>query len=150
MTITGGSSLPKDDIERMVREAEEHAAEDKARRESAETRNSAEQLAYSIEKLIKENEDKLPDDVKTEVQGDLDELKTALQGEDDEAVKSAFDKLVLSQTKLGEAIYSSPVTEPDAAAEEPAAGTDEDIVDAEIVDDEEAKTDEAPAEEPKK
>jgi molecular chaperone DnaK len=150
MTITGGSSLPKEDIERMVREAEEHAAEDKARRESAETRNSAEQLAYSIEKLIKENEDKLPDDVKTEVQGDLDELKTALQGEDDDAVKSAFDKLVLSQTKLGEAIYSSPVTEPDAAAEEPAAGTDEDIVDAEIVDDEEAKTDEAPAEEPKK
>jgi molecular chaperone DnaK len=150
MTITGGSSLPKEDIERMVREAEEHAAEDKARRESAETRNSAEQLAYSIEKLIKENEDKLPDDVKTEVQGDLDALKTALQGEDDDAVKSAFDKLVLSQTKLGEAIYSSPVTEPDAAAEEPAAGTDEDIVDAEIVDDEEAKTDEAPAEEPKK
>jgi molecular chaperone DnaK len=150
MTITGGSSLPKEDIERMVREAEEHAAEDKARRESAETRNSAEQLAYSIEKLIKENEDKLPDDVKTDVQGDLDALKTALQGEDDDAVKSAFDKLVLSQTKLGEAIYSSPVTEPDAAAEEPAAGTDEDIVDAEIVDDEDAKTDEAPAEEPKK
>jgi molecular chaperone DnaK len=151
MTITGGSSLPKEDIERMVREAEEHAAEDKARRESAETRNSAEQLAYSIEKLIKENEDKLPDDVKTEVQGDLDELKTALQGEDDEVVKTAFDKLVLSQTKLGEAIYSSPVTEPDGATEEPAAeASDEDIVDAEIVDDEEAKTDEAPAEEPKK
>jgi molecular chaperone DnaK len=151
MTITGGSSLPKEDIERMVREAEEHAAEDKARRESAETRNSAEQLAYSIEKLIKENEDKLPDDVKTEVQGDLDELKTALQGEDDEVVKTAFDKLVLSQTKLGEAIYSSPVTEPDGAAEEPAAeASDEDIVDAEIVDDEEAKSDDAPAEEPKK
>jgi molecular chaperone DnaK len=151
MTITGGSSLPKEDIERMVREAEEHAAEDKARRESAETRNSAEQLAYSIEKLIKENDDKLPDDVKTEVQGDLDALKTALQGEDDEAVKTAFDKLVLSQTKLGEAIYSSPVTEPDGSAEEPAAeASDEDIVDAEIVDDEEANTDEAPAEEPKK
>lgn len=148
MTITGGSSLPKEDIERMVREAEEHAAEDKARREAAEVRNSAEQLAYSIEKLLKENDDKLPDDVKTEVQGDLDALKTALQGEDDEAVKSAFDKLVLSQSKLGEAIYSSPVTEPDGA-EEPAADTDEDIVDAEIVDDE-PKTDEAPADEPKK
>jgi len=151
MTITGGSSLPKEDIERMVREAEEHAAEDKARRESAETRNSAEQLAYSIEKLIKENEDKLPDDVKTDVQGDLDALKTALQGEDDDAVKSAFDKLVLSQTKLGEAIYSSPMTEPDATAEEPTAeASDEDIVDAEIVDDEEPKTEDAPAEEPKK
>jgi molecular chaperone DnaK len=140
MTITGGSSLPKEDIERMVREAEEHAAEDKARRESAEVRNSAEQLAYSIEKLLKDNDDKLPDDVKTEVQGDLDALKAALDGEDDEAVKSAFDKLVLSQSKLGEAIYSSPVTEPDGSTEEPAAeASDEDIVDAEIVDDEEPK-----------
>lgn len=136
MTITGGSSLPKEDIERMVREAEEHAAEDKARRESAEVRNSAEQLAYSIEKLIKDNEDKLPDDVKSEVQGDLDALKTALQGEDDAAVKAAFDRLNASQTKLGEAIYSAPTTEPDAATEEPAAANDEDIVDAEIVDDE--------------
>jgi molecular chaperone DnaK len=140
MTITGGSSLPKEDIERMVREAEEHAAEDKARRESAEVRNSAEQLVYSIDKLIKDNEDKLPDDVKTEVQADVDALKTALQGEDDDAVKSAFDKLNASQTKLGEAIYAAPTTEPDAATEEPAAeGSDEDIVDAEIVDDEEPK-----------
>jgi molecular chaperone DnaK len=145
MTITGGSSLPKEDIERMVREAEEHAAEDKARRESAEIRNSAEQLVYSIDKLIKENEDKLPDDVKSEVQGDVDTLKTALQGEDDDAVKTAFDKLNASQTKLGEAIYNAPTTEPDAATEEPAAeGSDEDIVDAEIVDDE------PQAEEPKK
>jgi len=149
MTITGGSSLPKEDIERMVREAEEHAAEDKARRESAETRNSAEQLAYSIDKLIKENDDKLPDDVKTEVQGDLDALKAALGGEDDEAVKSAFDKLVLSQTKLGEAIYAAPTTEADAPADEAAAGgTDEDIVDAEIVDDEEVKPEEVKPEEP--
>jgi len=141
MTITGGSSLPKEDIERMIREAEEHAAEDKARRESAETRNSAEQLAYSIEKLLKENDDKLPDDVKSEVQGDLDALKTALQGEDDAAVKTAFDKLSESQTKLGEAIYSAPQTEGDEpAAEEPATeSSDEDIVDAEIVDDEEPK-----------
>jgi len=148
MTITGGSSLPKEDIERMVREAEEHAAEDKARRESAETRNSAEQLAYSIDKLIKENDDKLPDDVKTEVQGDLDALKAALGGEDDEAVKTAFDKLVLSQSKLGEAIYSAPTAESDAPAEE-AAGSDEDIVDAEIVDDEEPKADDPKADDPK-
>ena len=107
ITITGGSSLPKEDIERMVREAEEHAAEDKARRESAEVRNNAEQLAYSIEKLIKDNDDKLPDDVKTEVQADVDALKTALQSEDDAAVQTAFDKLNASQTKLGEAIYAS-------------------------------------------
>jgi molecular chaperone DnaK len=147
ITITGGSSLAKEDIERMVREGEEHAAEDKARREAAETRNNAEQLAYSIDKLIKDNEDKLPDDVKTEVQGDVDALKTALQGDDEDAVKTAFDKLVLSQGKLGEAIYSA--TQNEAAADESGdatetpASSDEDIVDAEVVEDE-------PATDPKK
>lgn len=145
MTITGGSSLPKDDIERMVREAEEHAAEDKKRRESAETRNQAEQLVYQIEKLIKDNEDKLPEDVKNEVQGDVDALKTALAGEDDEAVKTAFEKLSASQQKLGEAIYSS--SQADAAAPEADApqgeqageSSDEDVIDAEVVEDEEKK-----------
>jgi molecular chaperone DnaK len=143
MTITGGSSLAKEDIERMVREAEEHAAEDKARRESAETRNSAEQLAYSIDKLIKENDDKLPEDVKSEVQGDVDALKSALAGDDDAAVKTAFDKLNESQTKLGEAIYAQAQQEAasasEAGAEQPADSTsDEDVVDAEVVDDEES------------
>src|SRR3954467_8199441 len=147
MTITGGSSLAKEDIERMVREAEEHAAEDKARREAAEVRNNAEQLAYSIDKLIKENEDKLPDDVKTEVQADVDALKTALQSEDEAAVKTAFDKLNASQTKLGEAIYSAGSTEEAATegTEEPAPeASDEDIVDAEIVEDDEPKEPKAP------
>src|SRR5690606_19120556 len=83
MTSTGGSSLPKDDIDRMVREAEEHAREDKARREAAEVRNNAEQLVYSLEKLISENEDKIADPVKDEVRGDIESLKTALQGEDE-------------------------------------------------------------------
>src|SRR3984885_6843392 len=135
ITITGGSSLAKEDIERMVREGEEHAAEDKARRDAAEVRNNAEQLAYSIDKLIKENEDKLPEDVKTEVQADVDALKTALQSEDEAAVKTAFDKLNASQTKLGEAIYSAGQSEGQAteSGEEPAAeSSDEDIVDAEI------------------
>ena len=139
MTITGGSSLPKEDIERMVREAEEHAAVDKARRESAETRNGAEQLAYSIEKLIKENEDKLPEDVKSEVQGDVDELKTALAGEDDAAVKTAYDKLMESQGKLGEAIYANGQAEAGAeGAAEGEAASDDDVVDAEVVEDDEA------------
>ena len=80
----------------MVREAEEHAAEDKARREAAETRNTAEQLAYSVDKLIKDNDDKLPEEVKTEVQADVDALKTALAGTDDDAVKTAFEKLQAS------------------------------------------------------
>ncbi len=148
MTITGGSSLSKDDIERMVREGEEHAAEDKARREAAETRNTAEQLAYSTDKLIKENEDKLPDDVKSSVQTDVDALKTALAGDDEAAVKVAFDKLTESQQKLGEAIYASSDTAAAGAdgesAEEPAETSDEDIVDAEVVEDDEPSTDPKP------
>ena len=147
MTITGGSSLPKDDIERMVREAEEHAAEDKKRRESAEVRNQAETLSYSIDKLIKENDDKLPEAVKTEVQGDVDALKAALAGEDDDAVKTAFDKLNASQGKLGEAIYASSQASQSASEpapdgpsdEQPASGSDEDVIDAEVVDDEDEK-----------
>ncbi|MFC4396821.1 MULTISPECIES: molecular chaperone DnaK [Micrococcaceae] len=146
MTITGGSSLSKEDIERMVRDAEEHAAEDKARREATDTRNTAEQLAYSVDKLIADNADKLPEEVKTEVQGDVDSLKKALEGTDDAAVKSAFEKLQASQTKLGEAIYAQ-AGSPDgagAAGAEGAAGasagsSDEDIVDAEIIDEDEAK-----------
>ena len=149
ITITGGSSLAKEDIERMVREGEEHAAEDKARRDAAETRNNAEQLAYSIDKLIKDNEDKLPEDVKTEVQADVDALQTALKGDDEAAVKTAFDKLNTSQQKLGEAIYSAQSSEesPEGADEstEAPASDDEDIVDAEVVEDEptEEPTDDA-------
>ena len=140
MTITGGSSLAKEDIERMVREAEEHAAEDKERREKAEVRNNSEQLVYSIEKLIKENDDKLPDDVKGEVQADVDALKTALAGDDDAAVKTAFDTLNASQTKLGEAIYAASQMEPTPSEDqETPASNDDDVVDAEIVDDEDDK-----------
>jgi molecular chaperone DnaK len=135
MTITGGSSLAKDDIERMVREAEEHAAEDKARRETAETRNNAEQMVYSVEKLIKENDDKLADDVKATVQADVDAVKAALAGDDDDAVKSAVEKLSESQGKLGEAIYASAQAATEASAEET---KDEDVVDAEVVEDDES------------
>ena len=106
MTITGGTALSKEDIDRMVHDAEEHAAEDKARREATDTRNTAEQLAYSVDKLIADNADKLPEEVKTEVKADVDALKTALEGTDDAAVKTAFEKLQASQTKLGEAIYA--------------------------------------------
>ncbi|QIM17784.1 molecular chaperone DnaK [Leucobacter coleopterorum] len=139
ITISGGSTLSKEDIERMVREAEEHAAEDKKRREAAETRNNAEQLAYSVEKLISENEDKLPEDVKTEVQGDLDSLKQALAGEDDDAVKTAADKLGESQGKLGEAIYAAAQAEaPNADAAGESQSEDDDVVDAEVVEDDES------------
>ena len=145
MTITGGTALSKEDIDRMVHDAEEHAAEDKARREAADTRNTAEQLAYSVDKLIADNADKLPEEVKTEVKADVDALKKALEGTDDAAVKTAFEKLQASQSKLGEAIYAH-AGSPDGAtgaqgapAGEQAAGSDEDIVDAEIVDEDEKK-----------
>ena len=141
MTITGGSSLSKDDIERMVREAEEHAAEDHARRETAEKRNVAEQMAYSVEKLLEENDDKLPDDVKSEVRADVDALKTALAGTDDAAVDAAVERLQASQGKLGDAIYAN---QGDAAGDETPESNkdDEDIIDAEVVDDEETASDE--------
>ena len=135
VTITGGGSLPKEDIERMVREAEEHAAEDKTRREEQETRNTAENFAYSTEKVIKDNDDKLPEEVKAEVQADIDALKTALAGEDIEAVKSAQEKLNTSSMKLGEAL-SAAVSE-EAPVEDTASG--EDVVDAEVVEDEDDK-----------
>lgn len=152
MTITGGTALSKEDIDRMVKDAEEHAAEDKARREATDTRNTAEQLAYSVDKLIADNADKLPEEVKTEVQADVDALKKALEGTDDAAVKTAFEKLQASQSKLGEAIYAQ-AGSPDGAtgaagAEGAGAGAgaagghkaaDEDIVDAEIIDEDEAK-----------
>jgi molecular chaperone DnaK len=136
MTITGGSSLSKEDIERMVKDAEEHAAEDKKRREEADTRNQGEQMAYQIEKLIKDNDQKLSEEVKTDVQADVDALKTALAGDDFDAVKSAIEKLTESQTKLGEAIYAAASQEAEAEAQ---PASDEDVVEAEVVDEEEKK-----------
>ncbi|PRZ03056.1 molecular chaperone DnaK [Isoptericola sp. CG 20/1183] len=150
MKITGGSALPQEDIDRMVKEAEEHAEEDKKRREEAETRNQAESFAYSMEKQVADNRDKLPADVVTEVEADIAGVKTALEGEDADAVKSAYEKLGASSQKIGEALYSAEQTAGAGAGAEgaPADGTtpepessDEDVVDAEIVDDEDDKKD---------
>ncbi|MCO7274695.1 MULTISPECIES: molecular chaperone DnaK [Cellulosimicrobium] len=150
MTITGGSALPKEDIDRMVKEAEEHAAEDKKRREEAETRNQAEAFVYSTEKLVSENKEKLPADVVTEVEADIASVKSALEGEDADAVKTAHEKLVASSQKIGQALYASAEQEqaagnPGAAQDDATAAAgatsapDEDVVDAEIVDDEDDK-----------
>ena len=144
MTISGGSALPKEDIDRMVKEAEAHAEEDKKRREDAETRNSAEQQAYSIEKLLKDNKDKLPEDVHSEVSEAVNDLKKALEGDDIEPVKTAQEKLNSVAQKVGEAIYQADAAAQAAGdASASSAGTtssdDEDIVDAEIVDDEDSK-----------
>ncbi|GAB3098053.1 molecular chaperone DnaK [Isoptericola nanjingensis] len=150
MKITGGSALPKEDIDRMVKDAEEHAAEDKKRREEAETRNQAEAFAYSMEKQIADNRDKLPAEVVTEVEADIAGVKTALEGEDADAVKAAYEKLGASSQKIGQALYATaeqeqaagdtPAAEDDAAAAAGATSApDEDVVDAEIVDDEDDK-----------
>ena len=141
MTITGGSAIPQEDIERMVREAEEHAEEDKKRREAADKRNVAENMAYQTDKLIKDNDDKLPEDVKKEVQADVDELKEALKGDDDAAVEKALEKLQTSQTKLGEALYAQQSADgaagADAAGAADSANADDDVVDAEVIDEDE-------------
>ncbi|GAA3945315.1 molecular chaperone DnaK [Pseudoclavibacter caeni] len=138
ITIEGGSGLSQDDIDRMVKEAKEHEEDDKQRREAAELRNNAEQLAYSIEKLIKDNDEKLSDEVKTEVGADVEAVKKALEGSDDDAVKAAFDKLNESQVKLGQEIYKASQSEgqPAAGDEKKSSGSDDDdVVDAEVVDD---------------
>ncbi|SEP95251.1 molecular chaperone DnaK, partial [Streptomyces radiopugnans] len=111
MTVTGGSALPKDDIERMMREAEQYAEEDHRRREAAETRNQAEQLVYTTEKFLKDNEDKVPGEVKSEVEASVAELKEKLKGESAEgdstaAIREASEKVAATSQKLGQALYA--------------------------------------------
>jgi molecular chaperone DnaK len=162
MTISGGSALPKDEIDRMVREAEAHAAEDAQRREEAETRNNAEQLVYSTEKFLRENDANLPDDGKAKVTSALDDLKKALEGDDVADVKAKHETLATASQELGSALYAqNQAAGPDAgagaagggfaganAAGEGAAGdgapqgpgsADDDIVDAEVVDEEDER-----------
>ncbi|MFD8071903.1 molecular chaperone DnaK [Streptomyces sp. NPDC059718] len=139
MTVTGGSALPKDDIDRMMREAEQYAEEDHKRRESAETRNQAEQLVYQTEKFLKDNEDKVPGDVKTEVEAAVADLKESLKGEDSAAIREATEKVAATSQKLGQALYANAQAEGGATGAAGAAGgdraqADDDVVDAEIVD----------------
>jgi molecular chaperone DnaK len=136
MTITGGSALSKDDIDTMVRDAEQYAEDDKKRREQVETRNQAESLAHSTEKFLSENGDKVGDEVKAEVQTDLDALNEALKGEDADAVQAAVTKLGESSSKMGEAMYAAAAAEAQAAGTDAPTADDDDVVDAEIVDDE--------------
>ena len=131
VTITGGSSLPKEDIDRMVREAEEHAAEDKKRREEADTRNQAEQAVYATEKLLKDEADKISEETRAAVQKDVDAVKEALKGDDIEAVKTAMAALSESGMKIGQEIYAKQQADEAAAQSAPAQ---DDVVDAEIVD----------------
>jgi molecular chaperone DnaK len=137
ITVTGGSALSKEDIDRMVKDAEAHADEDKARRDEAETRNNAETFAYSTEKILSENEDKVPAEVADDVKSAIADVKTALEGTDVDAVKSAHETLVSKAQKIGEAVYAHQQAESAAGPSEPSdAQADDDVVDAEIVDDE--------------
>src|SRR5690606_12974018 len=138
MTISGGSALSKEEIDRMVREAEQYAEEDAKRRQAVETRNQADGLVYSTEKFLSENAEKIPEDVKSEVQADLDALKAALEKEDatPEDLQAGITKLGESSQKMGAAMYAA--AEADQAAAGGSTGAtgeaDDDVVDAEIVD----------------
>ncbi|WP_433163381.1 molecular chaperone DnaK [Kribbella sp. CA-247076] len=139
MTVTGGSALPKDDIDKMVRDAEQYAEEDRKRREAVESRNQAEGLVYQTEKFLSENEDKVPDDVKTEVKDGVAELKKALEGDDADAIKAASEKLAQSSQKMGAAMYANAQAaggsaDEGATSSEGSTANDDDVVDAEIVD----------------
>src|SRR5215207_7247610 len=146
MTITGGSALPKDDIERMMKDAESHAEEDKKRREEAETRNLAESLQYQTEKFLAENGEKIPAEKKDELGEALTELRSALGGSDIAAIKAAQEKVARVSQEVGGALYAQQAEAAGGAAgagEAPGDGqagpsattTDDDVVDAEIVDD---------------
>ena len=131
VTITGGSSLSKEEIDRMVSEAEEHAAEDKKRREEADIRNQAEQAVYAMEKLLKDEADKISEETREAVQKDVDAVKEALKGDDIEAVKTATATLSESGMKIGQEIYAKQQADEAGAQSAPAQ---DDVVDAEIVD----------------
>ena len=144
MTVTGGSALPKEDIDRMMREAEQYAEEDHKRRESAEIRNQAEQLVYQTEKFLKDNEDKVPGEVKTEVETAMGELKEKLKGEDITAIREATEKVAAVSQKLGQAMYAQAQAQTAADGASPHEGAakqqaGEDVVDAEIVDDDKSQ-----------
>jgi molecular chaperone DnaK len=143
MTITGGSGLGKDEIDRMMKDAEAHAEEDRKRRDEAETRNTAESQQYATEKFLAENGDKLSEDTKSELQNDLAELKTALSGTDVEKIKAAQQKLSASSQKAGGSMYEQAAQaaqdaqgsgSDDAPPPEQAAPDDDTVVDAEVVD----------------
>lgn len=140
MTITGQSSLNKDDIDKMVKDAEAHAEDDRRRKEEAETRNNADSLVYQIEKFLRDNGDKIPADEKTRVEAALEELKKVKDGDDIEAIKRATDALAQASQSATQKLYEATAAASAGGADTgsgPASSSmpnDDDIVDAEIVD----------------
>ena len=133
MTITGGSGLSKEEVERMMKDAESHAEEDKARREEADVRNGAEGLVYQTEKFLKDNAEKIPAEGKANVEEPLATLKKALEGTDIPSIKTAMEALAEASQAVGAAMYQEQAANAEASNEN-AANNGEDIVDAEIVD----------------
>ncbi|MGY0064584.1 molecular chaperone DnaK [Streptomyces sp. LZ34] len=153
MTVTGGSALPKDDIDRMMGEAEQYADEDRRKREAAETRNSAESLVYNTEKLLRDQADKVPQDVRQETEAAIAELKEALKGEDSGRIRAATDKAAATAQKIGTAMYARAGAQGDAAGSAggagPDHGADDDVVEAEIVDEDRPREDRSKEDRPK-
>src|SRR5450755_4781340 len=139
VTISGGSALAKDDIERMMADAEKYAEEDRLRREEAEVRNRAESLAYTTEKFLSENTDKVPDDIKSEVESAVADLKKSLEGTDTEAIRTASEHAAQVSQKMGTAIYAQSQAASAQAGEGGESQTgpdaDDEVVEAEIVED---------------
>ncbi|EFL37991.1 molecular chaperone DnaK [Streptomyces griseoflavus] len=139
MTVTGGSALPKDDIDRMMREAEQHAEEDRKRRETAETRNQAEQLVYQTERFLRDNSDRVPGETTAEVESAVADVKRLLEQQpaDGAELRTAVEKLASVSQKMGQAMYAQAQQTPDAGAEQHTSTREEEdgVVDAEIVDD---------------
>ena len=138
MTITGQSSLDKDAIDQMIKDAEAHAEEDRKRKEEAEVRNNADGLVYQTEKMIKDQAENINDDEKSTLEAKIADVKTALDGTDLEAIKDATESLMSASQEFGQRLYEQ------AAADQAAAGdaeddtpSDDDVVDAEIIDDDE-------------
>ncbi|MEU7245042.1 molecular chaperone DnaK [Streptomyces sparsogenes] len=149
MTVTGGSALPKDDIDRMMREAERYAEEDHKRREAAETRNSAESLVYNTEKLLRDQGDKVPPDARQETESAVSELKDALKGDDTGRIRAATDKAAVAAQKIGTAMYARAGAQQGeggdsaggagAGGEGGGQGAEDEVVEAEIVDEDKPK-----------
>jgi molecular chaperone DnaK len=141
MTITGGTALPREEIDRMVKEAEKFADEDRKRREAAEAKNQADNLAYQAEKTVKELGDKVPTEDREQVEKDVAEVREALKGDDTERIKAASERLMESFQKVGQAVYQQQAQDAQQAAAAGGAGTAEsgpsggdDVVEGEVVD----------------
>lgn len=145
MTITGQSSLSKDQIDKMVKDAEAHAEEDRARREEADVRNQGDSLVYSVDKLLKEQGEKVTGDEKTAAEASLGRLKDALAGTDVEAIKSGLEDLTSTSQAFTQKLYEATASENAGQYDETAGGTsgatgadDDEVVDAEVIDEDPA------------